>query len=273
MIKEELGAEIAYSEKVALSDIEEVFRGYASQGFDVVFGHGFEFADPATKVAKEFPDTNFVITSCDVSQPHNVASLTNNNFEQGFIAGVLCASLTESKTVGVVGGMEIPSITAFMDGFKVGCKCIDPSVDTLITHIGNFDDAAKGKELALAMIHEGADVVTHCADHAGLGVIEAAKEKGIMAVGSYGDQNAVAPEVVVNSSLLDMSKSFVQIVKDVSEGTFEAKSYDCGIKEGAIGLAPWHNWEDKVNQSVKDKMTQIIEDVKNDKINIRDLAE
>lgn len=273
MIKEELGAEIAYSEKVAPSDFEEVFRGYASQGFDVIFGHGFQFGDPAMKVAKEFPDTKFIITSTDISQEPNVASLGNSNLEQGFVGGALCALLTKSKIVGSVGGMEIPSIIAYMDGFKAGCKYVDPSVKPLISYIGNFDDAAKGKELALAMIQEGADVINHDADHAGLGVIEAAKEKGVMAVGAISDQNEVAPEVVVNSALSDLSRAYVLIVKDILAGKFEARCVNYGIKEGTVGLAPWHNWEDKVDQSVKDKMNQIIEDVKNGKLNIADYVE
>ncbi|HHY37501.1 MAG TPA: BMP family ABC transporter substrate-binding protein [Clostridia bacterium] len=273
MIKEELGAEIAYSEKVAPSDFEEVFRGYASQGFDVIFGHGFQFGDPAMKVAKEFPNTKFIITSTDISQPPNVASLGNSNLEQGFVGGALCALLTKSKIVGSVGGMEIPSIIAYMDGFKAGCKYIDPNVKPLISYIGNFDDAAKGKELALAMIQEGADVINHDADHAGLGVIEAAKEKGVMAVGAISDQNEVAPEVVVNSALSDLSRAYVLIVKDILAGKFEAKCVNYGIKEGTVGLAPWHNWEDKVDQSIKDRMNQLIEDVKNGKLNIADYVE
>ncbi|NPV69303.1 MAG: BMP family protein [Firmicutes bacterium] len=265
-IKDQLGAEIAYSEKVAPSDFEEVFRGYASKGFDVVFGHGFQFGDPAKKVAKEFPNTKFIITSTDISQEPNVASLGNSNYEQGFLTGALAALLTKSKTIGSVGGMEIPSLKAFMDGFKAGAKYIDPKVKVLVTYIGNFDDAAKGKQLALQMIQNGADVINHDADAAGLGVIEAAKQKKVKCLGAISDQNSVAPEVVVNSGLSDLSKAYVLITKDIVAGKFKAVSVNYGIKEGTVGLAPWHNWEDKVDKAVKDRMNQIVEDVKSGKL-------
>jgi basic membrane protein A len=272
MIKTQLGAQVAYSEKVAPSDFEEVFRGYANQGFDVIFGHGFQFGDAAMKVAKQFPNAKFIITSTDISQAPNVASLGNSNLEQGFVAGALAALLTKTKVVGSVEGMDIPSIKAYVDGFKAGAAYIDPKVKVLISYIGNFDDAAKGKQLALAMIQAKADVINHDADAAGLGVIEAAKSKKVMCIGAISDQNAVAPEVVVNSAISDLSKAYVLSVKDVIAGKFKAVSVNYGIKEGTVGLAPWHNWESKVDASIKTKMTQLIEDVKTGKIDINKLV-
>lgn len=271
LIEENLGAEIAYTENVAQSDFEEVFRGYATQGYDIIFGHGFQFGDAAMKVAPEFPEVKFIITSTDISQAPNVASLNNDNTQQGFLAGVLSALLTESKIVGAVGGMEIPSIKAYMDGFVAGVKYIDPNIKALTTYVGDFKDAAKAKEVALAMINQQADVLNHDADAAGLGVIDAAKAKGVKVLGAISDQYELAPEVMVSSALSDLTLAFEVITKQILEGSFEAKMYVFGVTEGTVGLAPYHDFEDKIPQEVKDKVNSVVEDLNSGKIDVQSL--
>lgn len=142
----DLGCETAYSENVQASDYETIFRGYADQGFNVVFGHGTEFEDAAEKVAEDYPDTIFCITSSDISQDPNVCSLQNLNNEQGFIAGVVAALATESKKVAAIGGMEIPSIQSYIMGFEQGVEYVDNGTEALTAYTGDFSDATKVKE-------------------------------------------------------------------------------------------------------------------------------
>jgi len=267
-IENNLGAEISYTENVPQSDFEEVFRGYATQGYDVIFGHGFQFGDPAMKVAPEFPDVKFVITSTDISQAPNVASLNNDNKQQGFLAGALAALLTEVDKVGVVGGMDIPSIQAYMTGFELGVKYINPDITILATNTGDFYDAAKAKEVAKAMIQQGADIIAHDADAAGLGVIEACVEQNTRVIGAISDQYDLAPDHMVTSALSDLTKAIELMAERIKDGEFEAKMHNFGIAEGTVGLAPYHNFEDKIPQEVKDKIQQIMDDIVAGKIEL-----
>ena len=243
------------------------FSGYAIEGYDIIFGHGSN--DAAMKVAPEFPDSKFVITSTDISQEPNVASLNNDNRQQGFLAGALAALLTEVDKVGVVGGMEIPSLQAYMNGFDKGAKYINPDITILSTYTGDFVDAAKAKEVAAAMIQQGADIIAHDADAAGLGAIEAAVEADTRVIGAISDQYELAPDHMVTSALSDLTKAIEVMAEQIKNGDFEAKMYNFGIEEGTVGLAPYHNFEDKVLQEVKDKMQQIMDDIVQVKLNYR----
>ncbi len=266
LIEEKFGAEIAYTEKVAQSDMEENFRGYASQGFDIVIGHGFEFGDAAKKVAPEFPDVKFIVTSTNIHQEPNLASLNTDNYEQGFLQGVVAGLITKTGKVGAVGGMEIPPIADSLRGFEKGAKYVNQNVEVLSAFTGDFEDAAKAKETALAMIEKGADVIMADADQAGIGAIEAAKEKGVLAIGANGDQNSLAPDTVVTSGFDDLAFAMEILVNDIVNGKFEPKFYDLGVAEGAVYLAPYHSFEDKLDQAVKDKIQQIFEDMKSNKL-------
>ncbi len=262
LIEKDLGAEIAYMEKVPQSDFEEVFRRYAQEKYRIIFGHGFQFGDAAKKVAQDFKETWFIVTSTTIFQEPNVASLNNDAHQAGFLCGALSALITQKKIVGVVAGMNIPSISKYVEGFEAGVKYIDPSITVLSGFTGDFYDAAKAREMAVAFINQGADVVSHNADQAGLGVIEAVKERNVKTIGAISDQAHLAPEQMVNSVTQDLSLAYKLIVEKILDGTIEPKSYFMGVNEGTVGLAGWHNFESVIPQAVKDRMNQIIEDIK-----------
>ncbi|MEW6308697.1 MAG: BMP family protein [Bacillota bacterium] len=265
-IEKELGAEVTWMEKVPPSDFEEVYRRYAQQGYHVIFGHGFQFGDPARKVAKDFPKTWFVVTSTTISQAPNVASLIPNAFQQGMLAGTITGLLSEKKVVGFVGGLQIPSIVNFAKWWEAGVKYIDPNIKILSAFTGSFYDAAKAKEQALAFINQGADIVIHNADQAGLGVIEACKERNIKTIGAIADQAHLAPEVIVNSVQADLTLAFEVIARKVMDKTIEAKHYNMGINDGPVALSGWKTWDSKIPQAVKDRMNQIVADLKSGKL-------
>lgn len=270
-IKEKLGAEVSYTESVAASDYEEVFRGYATQGYDLVFGHGFQFGDAAQKVAKDFPNVKFCITSSTVAQAPNVSSINNDSLQNGFLAGAMAALVSKNKSIGSIGGEEMPPIVNFNKGFELGAKYIDPSIKVSTAITGNFVDAPKAKETAIAMIGKGVDVLTQNANQASLGVIDAAKEKGILDIGAIGDQASVAPDVVVTSAVNDMSVALVVAAQKAKEGTLEPKFYNFGVKEGAVGMTSYGNFESKLSQEIKDKMAQILKDLESGKIDVNAL--
>ena len=232
----DLGCETAYSENVQASDYETIFRGYADQGFNVVFGHGTEFEDVAEKVAEDYPDTIFCITSSDISQDPNVCSLQNLNNEQGFIAGVVAALATESKKVAAIGGMEIPSIQSYIMGFE-----------------------------------QGADIVSQDADEAGLGLFEAIKDApdGVYAIGAVKDQYDECPGKVLTSATNQISDGMKVAIEDYIKEGLEAKCYKFGIKEGVIGLADYHDCADVLTDDEKQFVTDTMDKIANGEIEVK----
>ncbi|HHU33113.1 MAG TPA: BMP family ABC transporter substrate-binding protein [Clostridia bacterium] len=251
--------EATYQENVQQSDMEEVFRNYALAGYNLIIGHGFQFGDALMKVSEEFPDLKFVVTSSDISKAPNLASVNLDNEQKGFLAGAVAALLTKTNTVGYIGGQEIPPIKGTAIGFEAGAKYINPDIKVLSTFTGSFEDVNKAKEVALAMISENADVIMANANQAGLGPIEACQEKGVLSIGSNQDQNEIAPDTVVTSAIQSSPILIKFLVEKVQKGEFEPKFYNLGVAEGAVYLAPWHGFEDKIPQEVKDKVEEITE--------------
>jgi basic membrane protein A len=272
-VKDEMGARVAFSESVPASDYEEVFRGYATQGFDVVMGHGFEFGDAAMKVAKDFPKTYFIVTSTNISQEPNVASFRINDPQSGFVQGVLAALLTKTGTVGIIGGMEIPPIINQQNGFKAGVRYaeeqfLDRDIEVRMAMTGSFTDVAKGKEMAKAMIEAGADVIAADADETNLGIFEAVKEGGVMALGSSGDQATVAPDVVVTSLVEDFGVAFVVLVEEIQNGNFEARAHEMGLEDNVVSMAPFRKFENKVSDQTKERIQMVIDKLINGEISV-----
>lgn len=267
-IEKELGAEVQYSEKVTQSDMAEFIRGYAMDGFNVVIGHGFEFAEPMMSIAKEFPDTWFLVTSANVSQSPNVASISINNREQGYLMGTVAALMSESGTVAAIGGMEIPPITNSVKGFEEGAKAAVGGINVLTSMTGSSDDIAKAKETAISLIEKGADVVMTNANQAGMGGIEAAQQEGVLAVGSNQDQNPGAPDTVVASVIQDYPKAMTVTVKSIMDGTLKPEPLSLGVKDGAVYLSPYHGFESKISQEIKDKIQQTIDALSSGEISV-----
>jgi len=234
-IRDQLGAEISQIQTRTPAEFEEGFRDYARRGFDLVFGHGFEFQDAAAAVAPEFPATVFITTSGNTVRK-NVAPLRFMLEEATFLEGMLAASLSRTGKAGVVGGMEIPSVKSTVVAFEAGARSIRPDFGILSAYIGNWEDVGAAKEAALAQIQQGADYIFHNADAAGLGVFQAAQEKGVRAFGANKNQNDVAPEVVIASAVADIPAAFVRVAREVQDGTFVGKVEKMGMKEGVVSL-------------------------------------
>ena len=166
-VKEQYHAELTVSENLDLSDFEEYFSNFGKEGYDIVFGHGSSFEDAALKVAPQYPDTFFVVTSAACAQEPNLCSVDNDGIQQGFLSGAFAGLFSKSRVIGIVGGMEIPSIIAWAEGAQRGAKYVADDLTILINYTGNFEDSVAAKELATAMIEQGADVVMQNLDPAG----------------------------------------------------------------------------------------------------------
>ena len=235
-VRDSLGAAVSHIQTKTPAEFEEQFRQYGSQGYDLVIGHGFEFQDAAKRVAPDFPHTVYVTTS-GTTYGGNLAGIAFAFSDASYLAGLVAASMTQSDTIGVIGGTELPPVKESFAAFATGARNAKPSVTILTSYIGNWDDVSAGKEQALAQIQRGADVIFQNADAAGLGVFQAAREsKHALVIGSNANQNAVAPDVTIGSVVIDLPHAFLTVAREVKEGRFQPRVIELGTKEDVVTL-------------------------------------
>lgn len=236
-IRDSLGIPVSNIEARTPAEQEEALRIYARQGYTVVFGHGYEFQDPAERVAQDYPNTIFVVTSGERVRG-NVVPMVFRIHEATYLVGMLAGAMTHTGKIGFVGGMELPPIKLGFEGWLQGARAVRPDVQSRVTYLNTFDDAAAGKEAALAMIRLGVDQLHHNADAAALGVFSAAKESpGVNVYGANGDQTSLAPTRVVASAVVDLPRAFLLVARDVKQGTFTPHVESFGLQSGVIRLA------------------------------------
>ena len=221
-IHDSLGVPVSHVEARTPAAQEEALRAYAAQGYGLVFAHGFEFQDAAERVSAEYPRTIFIVTS-GARTKHNVAPLIFRLEEASYLAGMVAGRLTKSNVIGFVGGVELPPVKAAYEGWVNGATAVNPKVQSRSTYLNNWDDAALGREAALALIRVRVDVFHHNADAAALGVFQAAKETpGVLVFGANADQSALAPGDVPGSAVIDLPRAFLTIAREVQKGHFAA---------------------------------------------------
>lgn len=245
-IRDSLGAEVSHIQTKTPADFEENFREYGARGFNLVFGHGFEFQDAARRVAPRFPKTLYVTTSGNTAG-ENLAGMSFSFADASYLAGMLAATMSKSGTVGVIGGTELPPVKESFAAFAKGLQRANPRARVLTAYIGNWDDVSAGKEQALAQIARGADVIFQNADAAGLGVFQAARERtGVYVIGSNSNQNAVAPQVTLGSVVIDLPRAFLDLAREVKSGTFRPRVVTFDAKSDVVRLVLNPALQDKI---------------------------
>lgn len=234
-VKDSMGASVSHIQTKTPADFEENFRQYGSQGYDMVVGHGFEFQDAATRVAPSYPKTVYIVTSGRVSGP-NIAGVAFAFEEASYQAGMVAGALTKTGTIGLIAGQDLPPVKASFDAFTLGAKSTNPNIKVLTSYIGNWEDVNAGKEQALTQIGRGADIIFQNADAAGLGVFQAAREKGVLTFGTNSNQNDVAPDVIIGSVVIDQAKAFLLIARQIRDKKFDGKVFFLGAKEDIVRL-------------------------------------
>ena len=240
-IRDQLGAEISQVETKTPAEFEEGFRDYARRGYALVFGHGFEFQEAAAAVAPDFPHTVFITTSGNTVRA-NVAPLRFMLEEATYLAGMIAASMSRSGIAGAVGGMAIPPVESTLLAFEAGAKAVRPDFKVIKSYVGNWEDVGAAREAANAQIQQGADFLIHNADAAGLGVFQAAQAAhrrgaAVRAFGTNKNQNAIAPDVILASAVIDIPAAFVEVARQVKSGSFAARVTKLGMADGVVGFA------------------------------------
>ena len=268
--QKDLGVEVAYSEEVPIPDYEKVLRDYANKGYNLIIAHSSIAKDAVMNTAKDFPDLSFLWTDGDETLP-NLAVIRPMAQEDSYLAGLLAGKLTKSNIIGMVGGIDIPSTHRSYAAFEMGVKEVNPDAKILVNWIGSFIDVSKGNEAALSQIESGADVIFGNGDGQNIGVLKAASDKNVLAIGAVRDQFSVAPNVVVTSVKWGFDTGIDMVVKDYLNGNFSSKFYEISLAQGA-DLAPYHDNADKVPDDVKALIEQKRNDILSGKLQIPDIS-
>ncbi len=272
----EFGYEANFIESKQQTDYEKNIDQFATEGYDVIVTVGFLMGDATAAKAKQYPNIKFAIidysyfptkdsAACpdtvkdcyDDGGLKNVTSLMFQEDEVGFLAGILAAGMTKTGTICTVSGMEIPPVIKYVVGYQNGAKWFKPETKALNVYIPSFIDPAKGKETGLSMIGQSCDVIFGVGGNTGNGGLLAAKENNLMAIGVDVDQYGTYPEVkdaLISSAMKNVDTAVYEYLKSVNGGVSKPGMLTATIKNGGVGLAPFHDWESKIPQEVKDKI-------------------
>lgn len=194
------GWDIAYTENVQAADMVEALRDYARKDYKVVIGHTGRFLSAAQRVGPDFGKTLFVVGSGSAGAGDNVASIDYDNTQYGYLMGVLAARMSKTGKIGSVNSLEgIPNVTAQVGAFRKGAKSVRPDIEVKVVYIKGMEDAAEAKEAALSLIAGGADFISGKLNAGQVGIIQAAKEKGVYANGRSFGHSAAASETVLTN--------------------------------------------------------------------------
>ena len=272
--REKYGIEYDYAEPRALTEYHTYLGRFAVSGrYHLIIAIGFDQADALGMVAERFKAQRFVIVDAVVDKP-NIAAYTFKEAERGFLLGVAAGLMTArtgdhrinpQRVIGVIGGMKIPLIEANIAGYIQGAKHADPKVAVLHAYVGSWTDPAKGKELAISMFEQGADIVWGAAGRSGLGVIHAAKEKNRYAMGSDADQGFLAPDHILTNGMKYVDHTVEIAIERGVRGGFTGGIHRLGVREDALGYT-----ESLLPPDILDELRKIKEKISTGEIRVLD---
>jgi len=241
--------EYVYSENVSNTDYARVMREYAEQGYKLIIGEVFAVEQEAREVAADYPEIAFLMGSSFKEDEGlaNFAVFDNYIQDASYLSGIIAGAMTKSASIGMVGGFPIPEVNRLMHAFMAGAREMNPDIRFQVSFIGSWFDPPKAKETAFAMIEGGADMLY--AER--FGVSDAAKEKGVLAIGNVIDTQADYPETVVASALWHFEPTLDAAIAAVNAGSFTAADYGIYsfMKNGGSSLAPLGTFEGKVPEA------------------------
>ena len=249
--------ETDYIETTSQSDYAKNIAEFADNGYDVIIGVGFLLGDAMGDAAKAYPDEKFISIDGAPGTGHDESWMTNGESlfyaedEAGYLAGVLAASLTQSNTIGVVGGLlVVPPVERFVEGYINGAKATKSDITVKFTYTSSFTEPEQGKAAAQQMIDAGADVIFAAGGLTGNGALLAACDAGKLAIGVDTDQFLTLPEAgpcLVSSATKDIVTSLRNSLLRIAVDKFTPGFTTNNAANLGIALAPFHDNEDKVS--------------------------
>ena len=243
--------EYVYSEKVSNTDYIRVLREYSEKGVNLIVGEAFGISRDVTKVAKDYPEVAYLMGDTFGPRGSNLSVFDNYIHEPCYLMGMIAGKMTKSNKIGMVGGYPIGEVNRLFHAFMAGAKAVNPAVEFKVSFIGSWYDPPKAKEFAFAQMEAGVDVLY--AERAG--VVDAAREKGIIAFGNVNDMNKEenGKDVVVVSALWNMDAAMNHAIDMVKAGKFTAENYKeyTMMAKGGAYLSPYYEFADKIPADVK----------------------
>jgi basic membrane protein A and related proteins len=266
--KKETGKQYLEFEVTNPTQREQAIRRMAERGANPIIGIGFSQGDSIKKIATEFPKLQFAIIDFVVDLP-NVQSVVFKEHEGSFLVGMMAANASKTGKVGFVGGMDIPLIRKFQCGYEQGAKFANGKVETFANMTGTtgaaWNDPARGGELAKAQMAKGADVIFAAAGGTGMGVYQAAKDSGKLAIGVDSNQNHIQPGTMLTSMVKRVDTAVYNVMKKHTPGLSVL-----GLKEGGVDYAMDKNNEKLVTADMKKKVDAAKADIISGKIKVVD---
>jgi len=266
---------IAYREFEVTSEAqrEQALRNMARRGSQIVVGIGFSQASGMEKVAREFPNLKFAIVDAVVDLP-NVQSIVFKEHEGSFLVGMAAAMASKTGKIGFVGGMDIPLIRKFALGYEEGARYVNPRIEVFQNMTGTtpaaWNDPTRGGELARSQFDRGADVVYAAAGATGLGVLQAAKDKGRLAIGVDSNQNHIQPGSVLTSMVKRVDLAVYESFKTAKDGTWKAGVRNLGVAEGGVGYSLDQHNRSLITAEMERRLQQARADIVAGKIKVTD---
>ena len=259
------------------TSIEPAMRAFAERGYDLIVGVGFAQTPIMQQVAKDYPDIRFAIIDGAVGpeeQLPNVAYLLFKEHQGSYLVGMIAARKSQTGTIGFVGGMDIPLIHKFATGYEEGARAVNPNIRLITNYVGVTDSAwnnpGKGKELALAQIGKGADVIFTAAGNSGLGAFDAAEQNNKFVIGVDSNQNWVKPGFVLTSMVKRVDNAVFQIVADRVGGQFDGGVHVYGLENDGISYAMDQHNEKLVSPEVRAEVDAARQKIIDGKIQVTD---
>ena len=215
-------ANVQVTESVPVPNQADVYRQFANEGFDIIIGWGGQFTDGAVQVSEEFPDQDFIVVNSNVENGTNLASMDTSVEQWQFLGGYATARLSDSDTIGWVGGQCFEATAKNLHGTEQGAQLANPNVEVLSTFTGDFEDPTAANQAAEAMIGEGAGALTGNLNNGWFGVFEASAEAGnVPLVTEWVDNSDLAPDQIAGSILKSQAPFVVELVEDAVNGELE----------------------------------------------------
>src|SRR5262247_1867032 len=271
--KKETG--IAYREFEVTSEAqrEQALRNMARRGSPIVVAVGFSQASGMEKVAREFPSVKFTLIDAVVGLP-NVQSIVFKEHEGSFLVGMAAAMVSKTGKIGFVGGMDIPLIRKFALGYEEGARYVNPKIEVFQNMTGTtpaaWNDPTRGGELARSQFDRGADVIYAAAGATGLGVLQAAKDKGKLAIGVDSNQNYLYPGTMLTSMVKRVDLAVYESFKFAREGVWQPGVRTLGVAEGGVGWALDDNNRKLITPEMERRLQEARADIIAGKIKVTD---
>lgn len=238
------------------ADAERVIRDLAQQGNKLIFTTSFGYMNPTIKVAKQFPDVKFVHSTGYKTAP-NVATTNSRFYEARYLAGIVAGKMTKANVAGYVGAFPIPEVLQGINAFTRGMRSVNPDAEVRVIWVNSWFDPGKERDAALALMGQGADVVTHHTDSTA--TVQAAEEKGLYAVAYHSDMSKFGQKAQIAAVTHHWGDYFTKEATDVLNGTWKSDSTWGGIKAGMAvleGFGP--DVSDEIKALVAEKQAEIV---------------